>query len=388
MPLGQCEPAMARVALELQPCCGVRSGIGTYTYELARRLHNGNGIEFQGNVFNFLGRNDNRTALAGISIPLSECRAMPYGVYRRVWHSVPIYYNRLFSHADLSLFFNYIVPPRIKGKVAAAVYDLTYLRFPETMERRNYRRISRDLAYSIDRSQRIITISSFVGRELHELLAVPAEKICVVPCAPSFGGGTVPFSEIAAKYRIATPYLLYVGTIEPRKNLMRLIRAFERLKRETGIPHRLVLAGGNGWNNQEIYRAVEASAFTEDIVFTGFVSAAEKNTLYQNAAVFVFPSLYEGFGMPPLEAMHFGCPVVTSHAASLPEVAGDAACLTDPMDELSMAEGIFRVLHDTSYRAALTAAGYVQEKKFTWEASADRLTQMCCELLGEDGKTK
>lgn len=377
---------MARVALELQPCCGSRSGIGTYTYELARRLHSGGGIEFQGNIFNFLGRNDNRAALAGISVPLAECRTMPYGVYRRVWHSVPLRYDRLFPHAELSLFFNYIVPPCIGGKTAAAVYDLTCLRFPETMERRNYRRISRDLAYSIDRSQRIITISSFVGQELRELLAVPAEKICVVPCAPSFGGGTAPFPEVAAKYGIAAPYLLYVGTIEPRKNLTRLIRAFERLKWEAGIPHRLVLAGGSGWNNQEIYRAAEASAFAGDIIFTGFVSAAEKNALYQNAAAFVFPSLYEGFGIPPLEAMHFGCPVVTSRAASLPEVVGDAACLTDPMDELSMAEGIFRVLHDAPYRAALTAAGHIQEKKFTWEASADRLTQMCRELLGEKGK--
>lgn len=377
---------MARVALELQPCCGSRSGIGTYTYELARRLHSGSGLEFQGNVFNFLGRNDNRAALAGISIPVAQCSTMPYGVYRRVWHGFPVHYNSLFPDAELTLFFNYIVPPRIKGKTAVAVYDLTVLRFPETMERRNYRRICRDLAYSIDRSERIITISSFVGQELCELLDVPAEKICVVPCAPSFGGGTVPFAEIAVKYGIAAPYLLYVGTIEPRKNLTRLIHAFERLKREAGIPHQLVLAGGNGWNNEEIYRAAEVSAFTKDIIFTGFVSAAEKNALYRNAAAFVFPSLYEGFGIPPLEAMHFSCPVVTARAASLPEVVGDAACLTDPMDELSIAEGIFRVLDDAPYRAALTAAGHIQEKKYTWESSAVRLTQMCHELLTEEKK--
>lgn len=374
---------MARVALELQPCCGNRSGIGTYTHELACRLEDHDGLEFQGNLFNFLGRNDNSAALTGVSMPIAQCSSLPYGVYRRIWHSVPVRYDRLFPCADLTLFFNYIVPPCIGGKVATTVYDLTYLRFPETMERRNYRRIDRDLAYSVERSARIITISDFVGQELHELLDVPTEKICVVSCAPSFGSGIVQLQDLLKKYGIATPYLLYVGTIEPRKNLVRLIRAFERLKRETGITHQLVLAGGNGWNNEEIYRTAVKSPYAEDILFVGFVSAEEKNALYQNADVFVFPSLYEGFGIPPLEAMHFGCPVVTSDAASLPEVVGSAACLVNPLDDVSIAEGIFRVLHDEDYRKSLVAEGFRQEKKYTWDASAAKLTRLCREILGE-----
>lgn len=374
---------MARVALELQPCCGNRSGIGTYTHELACRLEDRDGLEFQGNLFNFLGRNDNSAALTGVSMPIARCSSLPYGVYRRIWHGVPVHYDRLFPRADLTLFFNYIVPPCIGGKVATTVYDLTYLRFPETMERRNYRRIDRDLAYSVERSARIITISDFVGQELHELLDVPTEKICVVPCAPSFGPGIVPLQELSKKYSITTPYLLYVGTIEPRKNLVRLIRAFERLKRETGLVHQLVLAGGKGWNNEEIYRTAMESPYAEDILFIGFVSAEEKNALYQNADAFVFPSLYEGFGIPPLEAMHFGCPVVTSNAASLPEVVGNAACLVDPLDDVSIAEGIFRVLHNKDYRKSLVTEGFRQEKKYTWDASAAKLTQLCREILGE-----
>lgn len=374
---------MAKVALELQTVCGKRSGIGTYTYELACRLKDHDGLEFQGNLFNFLERNDNGAALTGISLPIAQCSILPYGVYRRIWHSVPMHYDRLFPHADLTLFFNYIVPPCITGKTVTTVYDLTYLRFPETMDRRNYRRIERDLAYSIERSTKIITISAFVGRELQELLDVPAEKICVVPCAPSFGTDIVPFQKLSERYGITSPYLLYVGTIEPRKNLVRLIRAFERLKREAGIRHQLVLAGGNGWNNEEIYRTAAESPYARDILFTGFVSAAEKNALYKNAAAFVFPTLYEGFGIPPLEAMHFGCPVVTSNAASLPEVVGNAAHLVDPLSEISIAEGIFQLLSDKSYCAALTANGYVQEKKYTWESSADKLTQLCREILEE-----
>ena len=113
------------------------------------------------------------------------------------------------------------------------------------------------------------------------------------------------------------------------------------------------------------------------------MSAAEKNALYKNAAAFVFPTLYEGFGIPPLEAMHFGCPVVTSNAASLPEVVGNAAHLVDPLSEISIAEGIFQLLSDKSYCAALTTNGYEQEKKYTWESSADKLTQLCREILEE-----
>lgn len=374
---------MARVALELQPCCGNRSGIGTYTYELVRRLQSGEGIEFQGNIFNFLGENDSCEAVRDIQIPVKECKAIPYWAYRRIWHIAPIRYAKLFPPADLNLFFSYIVPPRVDGKAIITVHDLTHIRAPETMKASNYKHISRNLAYSVERSEKVIAISEFTKCEIRELLGVPAEKICVVPCAPSFGTGVAPLQGLMETYGITTPYLLYVGTIEPRKNLVRLIRAFERLKRETGMVHQLVLAGGNGWNNEEIYRAAMESPYAEDILFIGFVSAEEKNALYQNADVFVFPSCYEGFGIPPLEAMHFGCPVVTSNAASLPEVVGNAACLVDPLDDVSMAEGIFRVLHDKDCRKSLVEEGFRQEKKYTWDASAAKLTQLCREILGE-----
>lgn len=371
-----------RVALELQPCCGKRSGIGTYTYELARRLKAQDGLEFYGNLFNFWGRNDNASSLEGITMPMRECRAFPYGVYRRIWHGVSIPYGWMFPQGvDLSLFFNYIVPPHIHGKVAAVIYDMTYLRFPETMDVRNLGRIQRDIAYSVERCSQIITISQFSKREIMDLLQVPEERISVVYSAPSPVEGVADFSATAQKYRIREPYILYVGTIEPRKNLLRLLRAFDRLKKEIGIPHQLVLAGGNGWKSQEIYETAERVSKDNDVIFTGYLSGTEKNALYQNAAVFVFPSLYEGFGMPPLEAMAFGCPVVVADSASLPEVVGKAGILVDPLDELSIAEGIWRVLDDRDYRTQLIAKGYAQTKTYTWEASAKQLTDVCKGVL-------
>ena len=373
-----------KVALELQPCCGNRSGIGMYTYELARRMRSGDGLEFAGNVFNFLGRNDNENALAGIEMPIRVQKTMPYGGYRRIWHRVPIPYQALFPPADLSVFFNFIVPPRIKGKAIAVVYDMTYLRYPETMNESNLRRIHRDIAYSVARSDRIVTISQFSKREIHELLQVPSEKIEVVYSAPSVTAETADFQMVQQRLGIRRPYLLYVGTIEPRKNLIRLIQAFNRLKKEVGIPHQLVLAGGGGWKTEEIHRAAETTPFADEIRFTGYLSSGEKNTLYQNADAMVFPSLYEGFGMPPLEAMLFGCPVICADAASLPEIAGTAAELVDPLDVQGIAQGIWRVLSDSGRRAALVEQGRQQAVRFSWDRSAEKMIKICRETL--DGK--
>lgn len=370
-----------KVALELQPCCGKRSGIGTYTYELAKRLKNRDGLEFCGNLFNFAGWNDNTAALRGIGMPVRENRVLDYGVYRRIWNLLPVTYQQLFPESDLTVCFDYIVPPRVTGKVMTILHDLTYIRYPQTMKRRNRRRLEKDLPATLERCDHMIAISEFSKREVMELLQVPKEKISVIYGAPSIPEETAPFSELKARWNITQPYLLYVGTIEPRKNLVRLLKAFRLLKKEQGIPHQLVLAGGMGWNSKETAALTEDPAIRESVVLTGYVSGPEKNGLYQNARAFLFPSLYEGFGLPPLEAMTFGCPVVCANAASLPEVAGKAAQMVDPMHELSIAEGIWRVLSDEAYSAGLVQLGYEQIKNFSWEASAQRLVETCKAVL-------
>lgn len=370
------------VALELQPCCGNRSGIGTYTYELAKRMKAENELEFAGNVFNFLGRNDNTNALSEIEMPIRIQKSMPYGVYRRIWHMAPFSYNALFPAADLNVFFNFIVPPRVKGKVITVIYDMTYLRFPETMNESNLRRIRRDIGYSVARSDKIVTISEFSKNEIHELLQVPEEKIEVVYSAPSITTGVTDFQMVQQRLKIQKPYLLYVGTIEPRKNLIRLIQAFDWLKKEKQIPHQLILAGGGGWKTEEIYQSAEETQFAGEIQFTGYLSSEEKNALYQNADAMVFPSLYEGFGMPPLEAMLFGCPVICSDAASLPEIVGEAAELVDPLDVQTIADGIWHVLSNRDYRSLLIEKGAQQALRFSWDRSAEKMIQIYKETLG------
>lgn len=371
-----------KVALELQPCCGKRSGIGNYTYEIARRLRDGDGLEFVGNVFNFLHRNDNTSALDGIKMPIRVQPCMPYGVYRRIWHAVPVSYNAMFSLADVNVFFNFIVPPRVRGKVITVIYDMTYLRFPETMNKSNLQRIRGDIARCVERSDKIITISEFSKREIQTLLQVPEEKIEIVYSAPSITTEVTTFQMLQKRLNVQQPYLLYMGTIEPRKNLVRLIQAFDWLKKETKIPHQLVLAGGDGWKTEEIHRAAEMAQFANEIRFTGYLSSREKNTLYQNADLMVFPSLYEGFGMPPLEAMLFGCPTVCANTASLPEIAGEAAELVDPLSVQAIADGIWHVLSDSGYRHALIAKGVQQAARFSWDQSAGKMFRICKEVLG------
>lgn len=373
---------MKTVALELQPCCGKRSGVGVYTYELAKRLRDDDQLRFCGNMFNFCGRNDNSAALRGIGMPISESRIFPYGVYRRIWNFLPLNYEQFFpTKADLYIFFNFIVPPRIGGKVLTVVHDMTYMRFSETMDARNRQRLDEGLRRSISRSDRVLTVSDFSKREIHTLMQVPTEIIDVIPNAPSYSAEEDALEETQGRRGLGKPYLLYVGTIEPRKNLVRLLSAFEMLKGQVRLPHKLVLAGGKGWNNAEFDQALSACRYRDDIILTGYVTNAEKNSLYQNADVFVFPSLYEGFGIPPLEAMHFGCPVVCADAASMPEVVGTAAELVDPLDAESIAAGILRVVSDNVRRAELVSLGYAQEKKYTWEASAERLKSVCREVL-------
>ena len=358
-----------KVALELQPCYWNRSGIGTYTYEIAKRLKNTADIEFYGNAFCPFWKQDGSDNLSGISMPVRKNELVSYGIYRRLWSYIPYDYQKIFSPSvDLSVFFNFVIPPKISGKVITTVHDLTFLRYPETMKKSNYKHISVGLKRSLDRSDKIIAVSEFTKRELQELMDVPEEKIEVVPSAPSMHENVAAdYADVALKYGIRNEYILFVGTIEPRKNIIRMLKAFDNLKAEKKITEQLVLAGGNGWEDREIYNELSHLKNKSDVIVTGFVDGATKNTLYQHAKAFVFPSIYEGFGIPPLEAMKHGCPTVCANVASLPEVVGDAAYLVDPFDVESIAEGICTVLHDDLLRASLINNGRIQAEKYSWE---------------------
>ena len=211
-----------------------------------------------------------------------------------------------------------------------------------------------------------------------QLLGVPEDKVTVVYpgvetrfCRQD---DPVELQRVRDRYGIGEgPFILGVSTLEPRKNWPALIRAWTRLRRENRLPHRLVIAGGKGWLTEGIFEAAEASGLQSDIVFTGFVADADLPALYSAADVFALPSLYEGFGIPVLEAMACGLPVVCADNSSLPEAAGDAALLVKALDEQALADAILRLVEDSALRSQLRERGFEQARRFTWQDAATTL---------------
>jgi len=370
------------VSLELQPCCGERTGVGVYTYQLTKNLKNSNKIKYMGNIFNFMGKNDNLESLKGIDFDINEIKIIPYGIYRRIWNKIPMGYNDIFKqNSDITHFFNFIVPPRIKGKVITTIHDMTYIRFPEMVQQKNLDRIRRDISYSLERSDFIITASEFSKNEISELLCIPKNKIGVIPCAVEGIREIYTRDYIKKKFNINRAYFLYCGTIEPRKNIQRIVQAYNLFRDETGLDIKLVLAGSRGWNVEGIEKEVCSSKYCDDIIKTGYISEFEKGTLYTFAVALLFLSVYEGFGIPPLEAMCYGTPVIASNIASIPEVVGDGGLLVDPYNINEITKAMIRINDDILLRNNLVQGGYKQLKKFSWEESANKLQDIYTTLL-------
>ncbi len=241
--------------------------------------------------------------------------------------------------------------------------------------------IKRVLPFLVRRLTRVISVSECTKRDIIRFAHYPLERIAVVPHGVDLDtyypqNKVEAQDSLGAKYGLRAPYILYVSRIEhPGKNHARLIRAFAKLKRDTDLPHQLVLAGSD-WNRaEEVHSAADATGLRDEIRFTGFVDNDDLPSLYCGADLFVFPSLYEGFGMPILEAMACGVPVACSNASSLPEVAGDAAEYFDPEDEQAIADTLHRTLTDASTLAHLAEAGRAHANSFSWSTATRRTLQ-------------
>ena len=222
-----------------------------------------------------------------------------------------------------------------------------------------------------ERSDLIIAVSQFTARQVEQLLHVDPSRLRVIP------HGTRPVPE--AQLRLSRqPMVLSVGAIQRRKNIVRLVEAFERLPSEW----KLILAGSFGYESEAARESIERSPRRHDIQVLGYVSDSQLEELYQRASIFAFPSLDEGFGMPVLDAMARGVPVLTSNVSALPEVAGEAALLVDPTDVESIGHGLCRLASDSVLREKLIQAGAVRTREFTWEKSAESTWEVYQELLG------
>jgi glycosyltransferase involved in cell wall biosynthesis len=265
------------------------------------------------------------------------------------------------------------------------IYDASFALFPQFFRGFNQTYLRVGTRWSARRAQRIIVISECARRDVHRLYGVPLDRITVAyPGVDETLQRSDPdrVQEFRRSKNLPAKFLLYLGTLEPRKNLALLVRAFAQLRRECPDAM-LVLAGGIGWLADDIFAAIEECGVKDSVLLPGFVAAAEKALWYAAATAFVFPSLYEGFGMPPLEAMACGTPVVTSKAASLPEAVGKAGVLLAPDDVSGWAAALQRVWSDVAYRAELADRGVRQARQFTWQATSRQIAQAYRHLLSQ-----
>lgn len=265
------------------------------------------------------------------------------------------------------------------------ITDLAVYRMPEVYQRSRVFLWRLQYCYVQRRADFFLTISEFTKKEMVELWHIPPEKIHIVPCACSPALTRENEHErlvrLREKYGLPEKFILFVGNSNPRKNLTRLLRAFDDLKKQREIPHQLVVAGEQGWKfNQE--KALGNLKHREAVRFIGFVPDKDIPALYSAASVFVFPTLYEGFGIPVLEAQSCGVPVLTSGCSSLPEVGGKGALYVDPYDENSIAEGLWKLLTDQELAEKLVQTGYENVKRFSWEKSAEQLCKIIEKEVG------
>jgi len=295
-----------------------------------------------------------------------------------VWHrlGLPLAVDLFTGPLDVFHSPDYLLPPVRKGARVITVHDLTFLVVPQYAEPNLARYLAGALPRSIERATLVLADSETTRQDLISLLKVPPEKVVVVYSGIDRSFAPVDdaacLDGVRAKYGLHGPFILNLGTLEPRKNLEGLLRAYALLHNEGRLPHRLVLAGGKGWLYQGLFKLLEDLKLGEAVSLLGYVAEEDLPALLSLAEVFVYPSFYEGFGLPPLEAMACGTPVVASNAPCLPEVLGDAALLVDPLDHHALASAIIRVLEDGSLRQCLLAKGLEQAAKYTWTAAAER----------------
>ncbi len=309
--------------------------------------------------------------------------APPYSISEQV--RIPM--TLLREHIDLFHAPHYVLPPAIHCRSVVTIHDCIHLMFPQYLPGRLAHAYAKvQLWTAAHRSDRVLTVSEASKLDILRRFRVPADKVTVVYNAIderlSHESTDEDVERVSVRYQLKDPFALYVGNIKPHKNLERLIEAFHQLRQESAFEAlKLVIIGDEISKYQGLRRAVHVHKLHKHVRFLGFVPLETLSVLYRLASVFVFPSLYEGFGLPPLEAMYYGTPVVTSNVSSLPEVVGDAAMLVDPYSSESIADGMRRVLTDEHLRAFLRERGMARAREFSWERSVRRIREVYGEVM-------
>ena len=301
---------------------------------------------------------------------------LPTSILKRKWNNASMEKKeKLLGSVDIIHSTAYMIPELFNARLVVTIHDLSFLIFPEYHTKENYELVLSNLIYLNSRPDMVICDSLQTKKDIIKYFHVPEEKLRVV-----YLGVSDIFREeidsdfrkkILEKYGLTGKYLLCVASIEPRKNFLRIINAFsEFIKKEEYKEYSLVCVGGRGWKNIEIYSLVKQKNLEGKIKFLGFIEESELAPIYNQAGIFLYPSLYEGFGLPVLEAMACQTSVITSNVSSLPEVAGNAAIMVNPYSEKQIYEAIIHLVEDENKREQLIDMGLKNIKKFSWENTA------------------
>jgi len=350
-------------------------GIGTYIRNLVRHLAR---LDRETDYV-LLCRGEDRAALATLGEnfrPVTES-SPTYSIAEQV--TIPLALKR----EGVTLFHapHYVLPPLVRCRSVVTIHDCIHLMFPQYLPSRLALRYARtSIRLAARRATRVLTVSESSKRDILRFVDAPPDKIDVIYNAYDERFGIEPCEDdvvrVRERYQLHDEFVLYAGNVKPHKNLERLIEAFD-LVRKRGLDRlKLVIIGDEISTYAALRRAVHRHQLHKYVRFLGYMSEETLAVMYRLAGVFVFPSLYEGFGLPPLEAMASGTPVVTSNLSSLPEVTGDSAMLIDPYDPESIALGIYRVLTDESLRRDLRQKGIARAQTFSWEQSVRRVREI------------
>jgi len=374
-----------RVGLDGYPLAEPRTGVGHYTLELARAL----ALIAPSDRFELVSPAPfSSSALEEINqANLSNLRAVHLKTSRIRGHwwavGLPLYVTK--ARFDLFHGTNFEVPFWNRHSVVT-IHDLSALLHREKHRDSLARRARLRLPIVAKLARKIITPTESVKREVCEHLRVKANKVIAIPSAARQSFRPVPSEqtvETRKRLAIEDDFLLFVGTLEPRKNLLTLLKAFDQIVRQTSLRPQLVITGGEGWLMDETFSFIKHSGIGDHLRLTGYLGDDELRALYSSCRIFVYPSLYEGFGLPPLEAMACGAPVIAGRVAALQEVLGSAARLFDPLNVEALAGSIVELMENDEERRRMASNGPKHAAKFSWAETARRTLNVYRDVVSE-----
>jgi glycosyltransferase involved in cell wall biosynthesis len=371
-----------RIGVDYTSAINQRAGIGRYTRDLIKAVAE---IDKENDYLLFYARG-RKARENGVEVSFPDnpnFHIKPVALSERTltiaWHrfQVPLSVERLIGQVDVFHSPDYTLPPLGRSNGILTVHDLSFLLYAECHEKSLREFLERVVPRSVARSSMVLADSINTMNDLVCLLDVEPQRVDVV--YPGVGDrfkritDEEDLNRVKNKYNLHFPFILYVGTIEPRKNLGRLIQAYARLKTRRELDHKLVIGGGKGWLFDDVFQRAADLRMVEDLIFPGYIPDEDLPALYSLADAFLFPSLYEGFGLPPLEAMACGTPVITSNVSSLPEIVEGAGIMINPLDIDELAQAIENLLDDSALQRELSQKGIERAKTFNWRATAEKL---------------